>query len=388
MVTQVHQVSCPLMRLLSLGPGGAGCLTLSRQHEYKSSHQDRLTRGCSPSGHKAACSGGRATRLLARWRTPGWAGWEHSREPRPCDRSPARPRLRRTASRPLTTACQRQPDHHRRRPHDFPARLHCWLRADPPAGLPRSRHGVRVMLPVVGRRGRRTRGRAALRPRRADGQHCLLQRPALGGADRPRRLGPADHGSRRPVPDGEVLSVRPGRLAEYEADFITSREWLPETALAPAVPFPAVATGFGTFSSAHVAPLPGAPVGDSEHDYLDQHRTQRGRPSRARRRQWSSATQARRPPRLSRGGPLPRTDVPGSSAAGHSGTDDPQVLHGYQSGPLPLRLQAEFGSPIMAGLSPARRRKPRNSREFPSRAIMVRGWPAYRIGPLTGPGPP
>ena len=72
---------------------------------------------------------------------------------------------------------------------------------------------------------------------------------------------------------GEVLRARPGRPAEYEVDFITSREWLPETALAPASPFPAVTTEYGTFSSAHVARrcLERA-VDEIERDYLDQHR--------------------------------------------------------------------------------------------------------------------
>jgi hypothetical protein len=72
---------------------------------------------------------------------------------------------------------------------------------------------------------------------------------------------------------GEVLRARPGRPAEYEVDFITSREWLPETALAPASPFPVVITEFGTFSSAHVANrcLERA-VDEMAHDYLDQER--------------------------------------------------------------------------------------------------------------------
>jgi hypothetical protein len=76
---------------------------------------------------------------------------------------------------------------------------------------------------------------------------------------------------------GEVLRARPGSPAEYEVDFITSSEWLPETALAPASPFPAVTTEFGTFSSAHVARryLERA-IDEIEHDYLDQHRTPEG----------------------------------------------------------------------------------------------------------------
>jgi hypothetical protein len=52
---------------------------------------------------------------------------------------------------------------------------------------------------------------------------------------------------------GEVIAARPGRPAQYQVDFITSREWLPEHALEPAQPFPAITTSYGTFSSAHVA---------------------------------------------------------------------------------------------------------------------------------------
>jgi hypothetical protein len=67
-----------------------------------------------------------------------------------------------------------------------------------------------------------------------------------------------------------VLRARPGNPAEYEVDFITGREWLPETSLAPATPFPAVTTGFGTFSSAHVARrcLKQA-VAETERSYLE-----------------------------------------------------------------------------------------------------------------------
>jgi hypothetical protein len=52
---------------------------------------------------------------------------------------------------------------------------------------------------------------------------------------------------------GEVIAARPGRTAQYHVDFITSREWLPEPALAPAPPFPQISTSYGTFSSAFVA---------------------------------------------------------------------------------------------------------------------------------------
>jgi hypothetical protein len=58
-------------------------------------------------------------------------------------------------------------------------------------------------------------------------------------------------GHQAPHP-GEVIAARPGRPAEYHVDFITSREWLPETALLPAPPFPAITTRYGTFSSAFV----------------------------------------------------------------------------------------------------------------------------------------
>lgn len=94
-----------------------------------------------------------------------------------------------------------------------------------------------------------------------------------------RRVG---SGWRTPAPGdppltGEVLRARPGRPSEYEVDFITTREWLPETALAPASPFPPVTTEFGTFSSAHVARrcLERA-AGKIELDYLDQRRAPRG----------------------------------------------------------------------------------------------------------------
>jgi hypothetical protein len=50
---------------------------------------------------------------------------------------------------------------------------------------------------------------------------------------------------------------------------------------------------------------------------------------------------------------------------------------------LTIRMQL----PIRVGISPALRRKPRNNREFPSRAVMVRHCPAYQIGPLPWPGP-
>ena len=108
------------------------------------------------------------------------AGREHAHEPRPCDRRSARPGRRRTASHPFTATGQRQPDQHRRHPQDLPARPPRRLPADPSAGLPRSRSGVRPLLPVAGQRGRRIHRRAGRRPRRADGQHRRLQRPAPG----------------------------------------------------------------------------------------------------------------------------------------------------------------------------------------------------------------
>ena len=118
-------------------------------------------------------------------------------------------------------------------------------------------------------------------PRRAQRRTAGIRAPAhrLPARQRrpPRRLKLArSGGARRPAPDGRGLRARPGRPAEYEVDFITTREWLPETALAPASPFPAVTTEFGTFSSAHVARrcLERA-IDEIEHDYLDQHRTPR-----------------------------------------------------------------------------------------------------------------
>jgi hypothetical protein len=70
-----------------------------------------------------------------------------------------------------------------------------------------------------------------------------------------RRTGPA---WRTPAPGeapvtGEVIAARPGHPAQYHVDFIISPEWLPETALTPASPFPQVTTSYGTFSSAFVA---------------------------------------------------------------------------------------------------------------------------------------
>jgi hypothetical protein len=71
---------------------------------------------------------------------------------------------RRAARLPFTATGRRQPDQHRRRPQDLRARPYHCLRADPPAGLPRSRPGVRALLPVVGnvRRASRQAGNVML----------------------------------------------------------------------------------------------------------------------------------------------------------------------------------------------------------------------------------
>jgi hypothetical protein len=83
----------------------------------------------------------------------------------------------------------------------------------------------------------------------------------------PRRLAPAR--GQEPL-TGEVIAARPGRPAQYHVDFITSREWLPETALVPARPFPEITTSYGTFSSAFVAAFClRRAVSEVEHDYLD-----------------------------------------------------------------------------------------------------------------------
>jgi hypothetical protein len=52
---------------------------------------------------------------------------------------------------------------------------------------------------------------------------------------------------------GEVLRSRLGKPAQYEADFITYREWIPEPGLTSGPPFPAVVTSTGTITSAHQA---------------------------------------------------------------------------------------------------------------------------------------
>ena len=69
---------------------------------------------------------------------------------------------------------------------------------------------------------------------------------------------------------GEIIAARPGRPAQYHVDFITSRDWLPETRLAPAPPFPQITTSYGTLGSAFVTQhcLRRA-VSEIEHAYLD-----------------------------------------------------------------------------------------------------------------------
>ena len=86
-------------------------------------------------------------------------------------------------------------------------------------------------------------------------QDYARQRTTYQPGDAVRRAGPA---WRAPAPGeapltGEVIAARPGRPAQYHVDFITTREWLPETALAPASPFPQVTSSYGTFSSAFAA---------------------------------------------------------------------------------------------------------------------------------------
>jgi hypothetical protein len=57
-----------------------------------------------------------------------------------------------------------------------------------------------------------------------------------------------------PIPGtGEVLRSRPGPPAQYQVDFITYRDWIPEPDLISGPPFPAVATSAGTITSAHQA---------------------------------------------------------------------------------------------------------------------------------------
>ena len=41
---------------------------------------------------------------------------------------------------------------------------------------------------------------------------------------------------------GEIVTARPGDPPVYLVEFITSREWVPEPDLAPARPFPPIAT--------------------------------------------------------------------------------------------------------------------------------------------------
>jgi hypothetical protein len=106
----------------------------------------------------------------------------------------------------------------------------------------------------------------------AAGQEHGRQRTTYLPGQSLRRAGPR---WRAPAPGeapltGEVIAARPGRPAQYHVDFITSREWLLETALAPAPPFPAVTTSYGTFSSAFVACYcTRRAVSEIEHDYLD-----------------------------------------------------------------------------------------------------------------------
>jgi hypothetical protein len=52
---------------------------------------------------------------------------------------------------------------------------------------------------------------------------------------------------------GEIVKARPGRVPEYQVDFITGRQWIAEPDLEAAPRFPAVATRFGPVSSAHAA---------------------------------------------------------------------------------------------------------------------------------------
>ena len=52
---------------------------------------------------------------------------------------------------------------------------------------------------------------------------------------------------------GEIVKARPGRLPEYQVEFITRRQWIGEPDLEAAPRFPRVATRFGQISSAYVA---------------------------------------------------------------------------------------------------------------------------------------
>jgi hypothetical protein len=110
-------------------------------------------------------------------------------------------------------------------------------------------------------------------------QDYSRQRTAYLPGQAVRRAGPQGHAaasSEAPV-TGEVIAARPGRPAQYRVDFITSRQWLPEQALEPAQPFPAITTSYGTFSSAYVAcHCLRKTVSAIEDRYLDD-RTQDGR---------------------------------------------------------------------------------------------------------------
>ena len=52
---------------------------------------------------------------------------------------------------------------------------------------------------------------------------------------------------------GEIVKARPGRLPEYQVEFITRRQWISERDLEAAPRFPDVATRFRQVSSAHVS---------------------------------------------------------------------------------------------------------------------------------------
>ena len=52
---------------------------------------------------------------------------------------------------------------------------------------------------------------------------------------------------------GEIIKARPGRLPDYQVEFITRRQWIAEPELEAAPRFPGVATRFGQVSSAHAA---------------------------------------------------------------------------------------------------------------------------------------
>jgi hypothetical protein len=106
------------------------------------------------------------------------------------------------------------------------------------------------LMHYAGRRGLSFPGALA-----AARQDHARQRTTYQPGNAVRRAGPA---WRAPAPGeapltGEVIAARPGRPAQYHVDFITTPQWLPETALAPASPFPQVTTSYGTFSSAFAA---------------------------------------------------------------------------------------------------------------------------------------